>query len=187
MCLRQLVFQWLNDRTPSLIGKTVILIFLNGLAVILESVSAYQRLWGREFAWFEQISSGLFAFEYLICRLPRVFYPYGIDLDACRACRKRHVFGRGQSSAGSIWQHSIVSVTVWGKAFGVFITIAGLGMVALPASILTSRLSYANGASATASNFRRRCSMENSLWLRRHLLERSICPHCGKLLGEKER
>lgn len=71
MYLRQLAFQWLNGRTPSLIGKTVrgvilILIFLNGLAVILESVPAYQRLWGREFAWFEQISSGLFAFEYLI-------------------------------------------------------------------------------------------------------------------------
>lgn len=33
----------------------------------------------------------------------------------------------------------VVPVTSWGKVFGVFITITGLGMVALPAAILTSR------------------------------------------------
>lgn len=90
-------------------------------------------------------------------------------------------------------------------------------MVALPASILTSRYTYElrerreryrlklqealldGKLSEEERRALHRLSQEYGLdaeevrmeleaeWLRRHLLERSICPHCGKLLGEKQR
>lgn len=110
----------------------------------------------------------------------------------------------------------VVPVTFWGKAFGIFITIAGLGMVALPAAILTSR--YTSELQERRERYRLRLQealldgqlseeerhalhrlsreygldpeevrieLENER-LKRRLRRQKTCPHCGRLLNERE-
>jgi voltage-gated potassium channel len=315
MPLRRLLFQWLNFQGSSPIGRLVELsilglVFLNVVAVILESVPAYRQAWAPAFAWFEQVSIALFALEYLlrlwVCvedgrfqhplwgRLRYALTPMAIvDLLAflpfyffgqeggggearvLRVLRLVRLLKLGRYSASlellafvvrrefgtlmaatlmllilivlaasgiylvegevqpeafgsipqAIWWATVtlttvgygdvVPVTFWGKTFGMAITIAGLGMVALPASILTSR--YTHELKERRERYRlklqealldgrlseeerhelHRFSREYGLdpeevrmeleqeRLRRRLQERRICPHCGKPLSEE--
>ncbi|GAB6066865.1 ion transporter [Methylothermus subterraneus] len=313
---RQKVFHLLDHRYPSVASRAVewailSLILLNVLAVVLESVPTYQRVWAREFAWFERISVGLFALEYfvrlwvcvederyrhpvwgrlryaltpmalidLLAFLP--FYlggPTGVGDQArvLRVLRLVRVLKLGRYFAAlevlafvvrrefptllaatlmllilivlaasgiylvegevqpeafgsipqAIWWAAVtlttvgygdvVPVTFWGKAFGIFITIVGLGMVALPAAILTSR--YTHELQERRERYRlrlqealldgrlseeerhalHRLSREYGLdpeevrmeleneRLRRRLRRQGVCPHCGRPLAGEE-
>lgn len=311
--MRRLLFQWLNRQTSTLGGRILEfsilgLILLNVLAVVLESVPAYQKAFAQEFAWFEQVSLALFACEYLVrlwaCvederfahplwgRLRYALTPMAIvDLMAflpfylvgqtgqtqvLRVLRLVRLFKLGRHFAplelfafvvrrelptlmaatlmlmglivlaasgiyvvegevqpeafGSIpkaiWWAAVtlttvgygdvVPVTPWGKAFGICVTLAGLGMVALPASILTSRYTH----ELQERRERYRLKLQEALLdgklseeerhalhrlsraygldpeevrlelererLRRHLRSLSVCPHCGRPLAEEK-
>ena len=311
MTVRHRLYQLLDHRHPSLASRLVdlsimVLIGLNVVAVILESVPEYERAYRFRFTAFEFVSVWLFALEYafrvwccvenpafahplwgrlrymrtpmalvdLAAFLPSMLVWFGVTLDTrfLRVLRLVRIFKltrysdaldllltvvRREASAfisavfimliiivfaasgiylvehdaqpeafGSIpkaiWWATVtlttvgygdvVPVTVWGKVFGVLITIAGVGMAAMPAGILASgfsaelhnrrekyrlklREALADGVISKAEyealrSAREELGLEEDeaemlLDEEKHLARRRlICPHCKRAIDE---
>lgn len=118
-----------NDRASRVFDQTIlILIVLNVIAVILETVNSINVVMGPFFKAFEMFSVAVFTVEYIL------------RLWTCTYVTKYNsaVTGRIQYMFTPIGYGDVYPITALGKMLGALIALLGVGMVALPTGIIGS-------------------------------------------------